>query len=131
MDSKTLRRLAAIGLTGDQFRGVLQILADLEEQGEELLAKESVRLAKESKRTRLYRTRGGGKIPADLKAAVFIRDEFTCIYCGSGEQLECDHKVPVSKGGATILENLVTACKPCNASKRDRIHPMHLKVVDG
>lgn len=55
---------------------------------------------------------------AAIRSSVYARDDYTCRYCGSrGVELECDHVVPVSKGGATTLENLVTACRPCNRSK--------------
>lgn len=53
-----------------------------------------------------------------LRAAVFERDDFTCRYCGErGGALECDHVVPVSRGGETTLTNLVTACRTCNRRK--------------
>jgi 5-methylcytosine-specific restriction endonuclease McrA len=55
---------------------------------------------------------------AELRAAVFERDSYTCTYCGAhGVRLECDHVVPVCKGGTSALENLTTACKPCNRAK--------------
>jgi hypothetical protein len=49
---------------------------------------------------------------------VFIRDNFTCQYCGrqSGD-LTIDHIVPRSRGGAHTWENLVSACKTCNHRK--------------
>ena len=54
-----------------------------------------------------------------LREAVFLRDDYTCHYCGArGGRLECDHVIPVSRGGSNDLSNLVTACKPCNQSKR-------------
>lgn len=53
-----------------------------------------------------------------LRDVVFRRDGFKCRYCGEANTLlECDHVVPVSRGGSNELENLVTACKPCNRSK--------------
>lgn len=55
---------------------------------------------------------------AALRAAVFERDSYTCLYCGAcGVRLECDHVVPVSLGGASTMDNLATACLPCNRSK--------------
>lgn len=49
---------------------------------------------------------------------VFIRDNFTCQYCGrQGNDLTIDHIVPRSKGGAHTWENLVSACKACNHRK--------------
>lgn len=53
-----------------------------------------------------------------LRAAIFERDDYTCGYCGErGGRLECDHVVPVSQGGDSDPDNLVTACLGCNRSK--------------
>lgn len=63
----------------------------------------------------------GGTEWAKVRTEVFERDDYTCSYCGSrGEKLECDHIVPMSRGGDDGLENLTTACFPCNRSKRDK-----------
>lgn len=54
---------------------------------------------------------------------VFKRDSFTCQYCGRSAPealLELDHIEPVASGGGSDVLNLVTACKECNAGKRDR-----------
>jgi hypothetical protein len=56
-----------------------------------------------------------------LRTRVFERDDYTCRYCGArGGKLECDHIIPVSRGGSDDLSNLATACFPCNRSKRDK-----------
>jgi hypothetical protein len=53
-----------------------------------------------------------------IRAEVFERDDYTCCYCGAhGVSLECDHVVPVASGGTHDLDNLKTACKPCNRAK--------------
>ncbi len=53
---------------------------------------------------------------------VFARDDFTCVYCGErGGRLECDHVIPVSRGGGHSPDNLATACFSCNRSKRDKL----------
>lgn len=58
---------------------------------------------------------------AKLRKKVFERDDFTCQYCGArGKPLECDHVLPISRGGPNEIDNLVTACKPCNQSKRNK-----------
>lgn len=46
----------------------------------------------------------------------------SCAYCGAHQDdldssLEQDHVIPVSKGGAYKIDNIVPACKPCNTSK--------------
>lgn len=57
-----------------------------------------------------------------IRARIFDRDDYTCAYCGlRGGQLECDHVIPVSRGGSHTDDNLVTACKKCNRSKRDKL----------
>lgn len=54
------------------------------------------------------------------KRNIFLRDEYTCQYCGN-EVTEAnatlDHVHPVSQGGKTTWENSATACKPCNYRK--------------
>ena len=55
------------------------------------------------------------------KKEVFLRDRFTCQYCGKKAQdLTLDHVLPKSHGGARCWKNIVTACKRCNAIKDDR-----------
>ena len=49
---------------------------------------------------------------------IFIRDNFTCQYCGRhGHDLTIDHVVPRSRGGRHVWDNVVAACKPCNHRK--------------
>ena len=48
---------------------------------------------------------------------LFLRDEFTCQYCGDRDHLTFDHVVPRSKGGRTTWENVVASCGPCNLAK--------------
>lgn len=54
---------------------------------------------------------------------LFLRDDFTCQYCGrrcSSDHLSVDHVLPRSRGGSTSWENCVLACVGCNARKADR-----------
>lgn len=56
-----------------------------------------------------------------LREATFERDNYLCQYCFTdGEALECDHIVPLAKGGTNEPSNLITACYKCNRSKRDK-----------
>ena len=61
------------------------------------------------------------RTPAFTRFNVFLRDRFTCQYCGSKEDLTFDHVIPRSKGGMTTWENVVTACSPCNLRKGDKL----------
>lgn len=53
---------------------------------------------------------------------IFIRDNYTCQYCGthSGD-LTIDHIVPRSRGGSHSWENLVSACRSCNHRKGGKL----------
>lgn len=55
--------------------------------------------------------------PAFTRFNVFLRDRFTCQYCGSKADLTFDHVVPRSRGGMTRWDNVLTACAPCNLKK--------------
>lgn len=59
--------------------------------------------------------------PAFTRFNVFLRDRFSCQYCGSGEELTFDHVIPRSKGGLTTWQNVVAACSPCNLRKGDKL----------
>lgn len=56
---------------------------------------------------------------------VMQRDGFKCRLCGraadDGVKLEVDHRVPVSKGGASDAVNLWTLCWECNRGKADAL----------
>lgn len=59
------------------------------------------------------------KVPA-TRAAVMLRDAFTCQYCGETpgrHLLTVDHVLPRSRGGSHDWTNLVTACTRCNQKK--------------
>lgn len=63
------------------------------------------------------------RTPAFTRFNVFLRDRFTCQYCGDRfpvHDLTFDHVVPRSKGGRTTWENVVAACSPCNLRKANR-----------
>lgn len=60
-------------------------------------------------------------IPRDVVDAVWIRDKGKCVYCGSTENLQLDHIIPFSKGGATTIENLQLLCQKCNVQKSNHI----------
>lgn len=58
--------------------------------------------------------------PAFTRFNVFLRDEWSCQYCGGHcktSELTFDHVMPRSRGGRTHWDNIVAACKSCNARK--------------
>ena len=62
-----------------------------------------------------------------LRQKIKERDNYTCKVCGNSIHvepnllLEIDHIIPVSKGGATVEENLQTLCWRCNRTKGDKL----------
>jgi 5-methylcytosine-specific restriction endonuclease McrA len=54
------------------------------------------------------------------RRAVFARDDWTCQYCGAQAE-NLDHVIPRSRGGEHVWENVVAACRRCNAKKENRL----------
>lgn len=59
--------------------------------------------------------------PAFTRFNVFLRDRFTCQYCGAQDELTFDHVIPRSRGGTTTWQNVVAACSPCNLRKGNQM----------
>ena len=56
-----------------------------------------------------------------LRLRVFNRDGWRCVQCGRASRFECDHKIPVERGGDRWdPENLQTLCRPCHFRKTSR-----------
>jgi hypothetical protein len=65
-----------------------------------------------------YRSR---RITQEVMDSVWNRDGGKCIQCGSNENLEFDHIIPHSKGGANTYRNIQLLCEKCNRSKSAKI----------
>lgn len=61
------------------------------------------------------------RIPQEVKDQVWNRDGGKCVDCGSNENLEFDHIIPFSKGGANTYRNIQLLCEHCNRGKSDKI----------
>ncbi len=58
--------------------------------------------------------------PAFTRFNVFLRDHWSCQYCGDEfrtSDLTFDHVIPRSRGGRTSWDNIVAACHDCNLLK--------------
>lgn len=68
------------------------------------------------------------QIDSYMQWAVFKRDNYTCRYCGrTGIPMTVDHIDLWEDGGATVPENLLSACRRCNKDRgrtpyKDWIH---------
>jgi 5-methylcytosine-specific restriction endonuclease McrA len=65
------------------------------------------------------------KVPFRARApltrrAVFARDGWVCQYCGATAE-NLDHVIPRSRGGEHVWENVVAACRRCNAKKENHL----------
>jgi 5-methylcytosine-specific restriction endonuclease McrA len=54
------------------------------------------------------------------RRAVFARDDWVCQYCGATAE-NLDHVIPRSRGGEHVWENVVAACRRCNAKKENHL----------
>lgn len=61
------------------------------------------------------------KISQAIRRGIMERDGYRCQHCSATEQLQIDHIVPWSKGGASTTDNLQVLCAPCNLSKKDKL----------
>jgi 5-methylcytosine-specific restriction endonuclease McrA len=73
-------------------------------------------------------------IRQEKRFALYMRDDFTCAYCGGtsaddGIKLTLDHLKPRSKGGSNAAENLVTCCLSCNSARGNRTIKSFAKAV--
>ncbi|WP_145235528.1 HNH endonuclease [Urbifossiella limnaea] len=60
-------------------------------------------------------------IPEAVRSEVWRRDKGCCVQCGTKQNLQFDHIIPVSQGGATTVANLQLLCQPCNGAKSNKI----------
>ncbi len=69
-------------------------------------------------------SRAWRQTPALSNPKLFARDRGICAYCGHRfhfEDLTREHIVPTSRGGVDTWMNCITACRPCNGHKGNRL----------
>lgn len=68
-----------------------------------------------------YEETSRAPIPVGVRTEVWRRDRGGCVVCGSKENVQFDHIIPVALGGATSAQNLQLLCRQCNLAKGARI----------
>ena len=69
-------------------------------------------------------SRAWRQAPALANHKLFSRDRQVCAYCGGRfdfDDLTREHIVPTSRGGLDSWMNCITACRPCNGHKGNRM----------
>ena len=56
-------------------------------------------------------------IPVRVRTMVSIRDKYSCVKCGSQQDLQFDHTVAVANGGSNEVDNVQLLCRDCNLEK--------------
>lgn len=97
-------------LTADQIRLLIYEEFDKERKHFERLKHQYETGDKEETRKRT-------RIPESVRIEVWRRDGGKCAICGSRENLEYDHIIPVSKGGGNTARNIELLCEKHNRSK--------------
>jgi 5-methylcytosine-specific restriction endonuclease McrA len=77
-----------------------------------------VRVLKEGRRRAAKRANGTYRVTSADVERLLHRFDHRCAYCGArGQTLHIDHVVPICRGGAHTIGNLLPACAKCNLRK--------------
>ena len=74
--------------------------------------------ASASRRARWEAQDTGGAGTVAARQEVWERDGGRCVRCGAQQELQYDHIIPLSRGGADTAENLQLLCAPCSGGPR-------------
>jgi 5-methylcytosine-specific restriction endonuclease McrA len=72
------------------------------------------------------------KVKPAMRRAVYDRDGWRCRACQRNLRephafATIDHILPIIRGGKSVMENLQTLCRKCNASKGANVYPVRSK----
>lgn len=77
-----------------------------------------LRLAVKGRRPSVGRVKRRRRVWSEEERKFILeRDGWACVGCGARDQLEIDHVIPFSRGGACSVENAAVRCRSCNARK--------------
>lgn len=79
------------------------------------------RLRREAEARRRARKAGAtGHVSAEDMLAISSAWGAECLRCGTSEDLQWDHVVPLARGGSHCISNLQRLCRSCNEIKQSR-----------
>jgi 5-methylcytosine-specific restriction endonuclease McrA len=95
-----------------------------------------MQLADACARAGLYGRDSYQSVPSRMQTLA-DRDGWICAYCGcplgwgheSVQPPEVEHRIPKSRGGSNLLENLCLSCGPCNSKKGTKTDVEFLEEV--
>jgi 5-methylcytosine-specific restriction endonuclease McrA len=79
-----------------------------------------LQIKRDDQRRRKYRLRSG-KVGVEEWKKMLAEYNFSCAHCGSQDDITQDHIIPLSRGGANLIENIQPLCRSCNSRKRDKV----------
>jgi 5-methylcytosine-specific restriction endonuclease McrA len=83
---------------------------------------DKLRMYDHNRRAREYSDNSGGYTISELNT-LFEQQEGFCFYCGEllyasfDREVHVEHRIPLSRGGRNLIENIVLSCSDCNLSK--------------
>ena len=98
---------------GLSARDVLALVRDRQRRSQRRLERAHAGLAQDRTEPAPRRE----QIPRAVRLAVFERDGGRCVACGSSFEIQFDHVIPFSMGGASTAQNLQILCAGCNRQK--------------
>lgn len=85
---------------------------------------------KASEQNRRARHKSAGYLSGKEWKEILEENNHACYYCGKiGIPLEQEHKIPLARGGKHNKENVVPACRNCNATKYMKTDEEYLEFV--
>ena len=115
-----MRRWRAAHRETDRARKRARYLANTEQEKARVAAAikrnpDGRRVIRQARRARVAAAEGRFTL-AEWRELVALHHD-RCAYCGECGPLTADHRVPLCRGGRNSIENILPACRRCNARK--------------